>query len=144
MSVCEVGVIPRTTTIVVPSMSTSIGYIEMRTTEVEVVTMWIASIDAEVPISSLPPQWAIEIACCTKCLILPIEKYVSQILITMNPIVSKHIIVCINTQKIVEVNLVCSLILFFVEVKLIRHLICKEQSLLAGLFVTHSICRCDE
>jgi hypothetical protein len=144
MSVNKVCVIPRTTTIVMPSMSASIGYIEMWTTEIEVVTMRIASVDAEVPITSLPPQRAIEIACCTESLILPVEKYISQILITMNPVVCKHIIVCINAQQIVEVHFVCSLILLLIEVKLIRHLICKEQSLLAGLFVTHRISRCDE
>ena len=144
MSMGEICMIPRTTTIVMPAMTASVCNIEMWTTEIEIVTMWIASIDAEMPIASLPPQWTIEIACCTECLILPIEKNISQILITMNPVVSKHIIVCINTQEIVEVNLVCSLILLFIKVKLIRHFICKEQSLLAGLFVTHSICRCEE
>ena len=77
MSVCEVGVIPRATTIVMPSMSASIGYIEMRTTEIEVITMRIACIDAEVPITALPPQWAIEIACCAESLILPVQKYIS-------------------------------------------------------------------
>jgi hypothetical protein len=144
MSVCEVGVIPRATTIVMPSMSASIGYIEMRTTEIVVIAMRIAGIDTEVPVATLPPQWAIEITCSAESLILPVEKDISQIRITMNPIVRKNIVICIYAQKIIEIHLVCSLILLLVKIKLIRHLICKEQSLLAGLFVTHSICRCDE
>jgi hypothetical protein len=144
MSVCEVGVIPRATTIVMPSMSASIGYIEMRTTEIEVITMRIACIDAEVPVATLPPQWAIEIACCAESLILPVEKNISQIHITMNPIVRKNIVICIYTQEIVEIHLICSLILLFIEVKLICHLICKEQSLLASLLVTHCISLCEE
>ena len=144
MSMREISMIPRTTTIVMPAMTSSVCNIEMWTTEIEVVTMWIASVDAKVPIATLPPQWAIEIACCTESLILPVEKNISQVLITMNPVVSKHIIVCINTQEIVKIYLVCSLILLFIKVKLIRHFICKEQSLLASLLVTHSICRCEE
>jgi hypothetical protein len=109
----------------------------MRTTEIEIVTMWIASIDTEVPVTVLPPQWAIEITCCAESLILPVEKDISQIRITMNPIVRKNIVICIYTQEIVEIHLICSLILLFIEVKLICHLICKEQSLLASLLVTH-------
>ena len=70
-----------------PSMSTSIGHIEMRTTEIVVIAMRIAGIDTEVPVTALPPQWAIEITCSTESLILPVEKYISQIRITMNPIV---------------------------------------------------------
>jgi hypothetical protein len=116
----------------------------MRTPEIEVITMRITCIDTEMPVASLPPQWAIEITCCAESLILPVEKYISQIRITMNPIVRKNIVICIYAQKIIEIHLVCSLILLLVKIKLIRHLICKEQSLLASLLVTHCVCRCDE
>jgi hypothetical protein len=37
-----------------PGMSTSIGCIECRTSEVEIVAVWIAGIDAEVPITCAP------------------------------------------------------------------------------------------
>jgi hypothetical protein len=37
-----------------PGMSTSIGCIECRTSEVEIITVWIAGIDAEVPITCAP------------------------------------------------------------------------------------------
>ena len=47
MSMREISMIPRTTTIVMPAMTSSVCNIEMWTTEIEVVTMWIASVDAE-------------------------------------------------------------------------------------------------
>ena len=48
----------------VPGMCAMIGHIEVGTTEVEVVTMWITSIDAEVPVTGLPVEWTIEIGGC--------------------------------------------------------------------------------
>jgi hypothetical protein len=45
----------------VPGMSTTIGGVEYRTTIVEVVTMGIPGIDAEVPETVCPVKWTIEI-----------------------------------------------------------------------------------
>ena len=45
----------------VPSMSTTIGSVKMRTSKVEIVTMRVTEVDSEVPISSLPIEWTIEI-----------------------------------------------------------------------------------
>ena len=38
----------------VPSVASTICGIEMWTSEIEVITVWVAAIDAEVPISCLP------------------------------------------------------------------------------------------
>ena len=48
----------------VPSVGTTIGEIEVRTSEVEVVTVRITGIDAEVPVTGVPVQRAIEIGSC--------------------------------------------------------------------------------
>jgi hypothetical protein len=60
-----------------PSVSTTIGRIEVRATEVEVVTMRITAIDAEVPVTSLPIEWAIEIGCCQISLPLPSKQNIT-------------------------------------------------------------------
>jgi hypothetical protein len=46
--------IPTTTTIHTPAMSTTINGIEMWTAKIEVITMWVASIYTEMPETSLP------------------------------------------------------------------------------------------
>ena len=52
--VIPVSVVVSMTAMSVPGVSTTIGGIEVWTPEVEVVTMRIAAIDAEVPVTSLP------------------------------------------------------------------------------------------
>ena len=56
-----------------PSMSTTIAGIEHGTSEVEVVTVWIAGIDAKMPEPVTPIEWTIEIGGCTKGTPLPVE-----------------------------------------------------------------------
>ena len=56
-----------------PGMSATIGGIESRTPEEEVVAVRIAGIDAEVPVACLPVEWTIEIGGCYKGVPLPLE-----------------------------------------------------------------------
>jgi len=56
-----------------PSMSTTIAGIEHGTSEVEVVTVWIAGVDAKMPETVTPVEWAIEVAGSTECAPLPIQ-----------------------------------------------------------------------
>jgi hypothetical protein len=72
-------------------MSATIGVPEMWTTEVEVSTMGIAGIDAEVPVASVPIERTVEIACCTEGIVLPVEQDIAQVKITANPIVSVEV-----------------------------------------------------
>ena len=60
-----------------PRMSATIGDIEVRTSEVEVVAMRIAGIDAEVPVAGLPVEGAIEIGGCQEGVPLPVEKNIT-------------------------------------------------------------------
>ena len=58
----------------VPGMGTTIGDIEVRTSEVEIVTVRITGIDAEVPVTSVPVQRTIEIRGCNEGIPLPVEQ----------------------------------------------------------------------
>ena len=59
--VVPVSVVVTTSAMDVPSMPTTVGCIEVRTTEVEEVTMWIYAIYSKVPITCLPIKWTVEI-----------------------------------------------------------------------------------
>jgi hypothetical protein len=120
-----------------PGMSATIGGIEVRTSEVEVITMRIAGVDAEVPVASLPIKGTVEIAGCNKGIPLPVEEDITQIEVATLPVDAKHIGATCHTHQIVEVDLVTSLVLLVAEVELIGHLIGQEQSLVAGLLETH-------
>jgi hypothetical protein len=76
----------------VPSMSTTICSIEVRTSEVEEVTMWIYAVDAKVPVSSLPIQWAIEVRSSNVSIPLPIKQDIAQIEISALPICAEYIV----------------------------------------------------
>ena len=122
-------------------MSTSIGGIEMWASEVEVVTPRVVAIDAEVPIACLPVEWAIEIGGCDECVPLPVEQNVAQIEVTALPIGTKHVVTPCYTHQIVEIDFVCSFVLFVCQVQLIRHLVGEKQGLVAGLLIAHGVCR---
>ena len=127
-------------------MSTAIAGVEHRTTEVEVVTMWIASINAEVPETITPVEWTIEIGSCAECLPLPIQQNIAQVQVTTLPVVAIDIVITRHTHQVahqvVEVDFIGSLILLVRQVQLVSHLVCQEQSLVACLLVAHCLARC--
>jgi len=120
-----------------PRMSATIGDIEVRTSEVEVVAMRIAGIDAEVPVAGLPVEGAIEIGGCQEGVPLPVEKNITQVKVTTLPVNTEYIVATSHTHQIVEIDLIASLVLLVGEVELIGHLIGQEQSLVTGLLETH-------
>ena len=72
--VVAVSVIVSMSTVTMPGMTTAIGEIEVRTSEVEIVTMRVAEIDAEVPVACLPVEGTVEIAGGHKGVPLPVVK----------------------------------------------------------------------
>ena len=80
------SVIIAMTTVHPPAVSTMIGQVEMRASEVEEGTVRIAGIDAEVPVTCLPVEWTVEIGCCTVCTVLPVEEDIAQVEVTTSPI----------------------------------------------------------
>lgn len=105
--------------------------------EVEVVAMRIASIDSEVPNTSVEVERAVEVSRIAEHTILPVEEHIAEVEITPTPVVAVQILVGVDTEQIIEVNLVSCLILVVGEVQLISHLISEEQSLFACLTVAH-------
>ena len=135
--VLAVAIVVTTISMNIPGMSATIGGIEVWTSEVEVVTVRIAGIDAEVPVACLPVEGTVEIAGCNKGIPLPVEKDIAQIEVATLPIYTEYIVAARHTHQIVEVDFVTSLIVLVGEVELIGHLISQEQGLVAGLLVTH-------
>jgi hypothetical protein len=135
--VLSMTIVVTTTSMNVPGMSATIGGIEVRTSEVEVVTMRIAGIDAEMPIACFPVEGTVEIAGCDKGIPLPVHKDITQIEVATLPIDAKHVSATSHTHQIVEVDFITSLVLLFGEVELIGHLISQEQGLSTGLLETH-------
>ena len=133
------AMIPTPATIHPPTVTAAIDIPEVWTAEVEVVTMWIAGVDAEMPVASLPVQWAIEISGCQVGLILPVEQYVTQVEVALCPIHTIKVCLGVYAHQVVEVNFVCCLILLFGKIELIGHLVGQEQGLLTGLLITHCI-----
>ena len=109
--------------------------------EEEIVAVWVAGVDTEVPVAGIPVERTVEIGCSNVCAILPVKQYVAQVEVALTPVVTVEVVVCIDTHEVVEVYLVGSLILCIAEIKFIRHLVGEEQSLLACLFVAHGFCR---
>jgi len=120
-----------------PGMAATIGGIEVRTSEVEVVTVRIAGIDAEVPVACLPVEGTVEITGCNIGAPLPVEKDITQIEVAALPIDAKHIGATCHSHQIIEVDFITCLILLIGEVEFIGHFISQEQSLVAGLLITH-------
>ena len=134
-----VAVVIAVSAVHVPGMAATIGGIEVRTSEVEIVTIRIAGIDAEVPVACLPVERAVEIAGGDECLPLPIEEDITQVEVTTLPIGAEHVVAASHTHEVVEIDLVGGLILLVGEVELVGHLVGQEQSLIAGLLETHCV-----
>ena len=141
MEVVTMAVIVAVSAYSVPGVCTMIGVIEVRTSEVEVVTVCVAGIDAEVPVAGVPVQRTIEIGCCDEGIPLPVEQDIAQIEITALPVGSIHIVTAGDTHQIVEVDLIGCLVLFVCEIQLISHLVSQKQGLVAGLLIAHCVCR---
>lgn len=124
----------------VPGMGATIGGIEVWTTEVEIVAVRVAGIDTEVPVACVPVERTIEVGGCDESIPLPVEEDITQVEIATLPVGSEHIVTPGNTHQIVKVDLVGGLVLLVCQIQLIGHLVGQEQSLVAGLLVTHCIC----
>ena len=138
--VCEVtSVIPTSAAVHSPTVTASVYGIEVRTSEVEVVAVGIAGVDAEVPVASVPIERTVEIGGCQIGAVLPVEQDITQVEVALCPVDSVEICLSVHAHQIVEVDLVCSLVLLLGEVQFIGHFVGEEQGLLASLLVTHCV-----
>jgi hypothetical protein len=140
--VVTTAVIPSMPTYTMPGMSSTIAGVEYRTTVVEVVTVRIAGVDAEVPEAVCPVEGAIEIGGGTESTQLPVEQDIAQVEVTTLPVGSVYVVITGDTHQVVEIDLISSLILLFCQVQLVSHLVREEKSLVASLLVAHCLARC--
>ena len=99
------------TTIEVPAVASTVGGIEVWTSEIEVVAMRIAGIDAEVPVACIPVERTVEIGGGTESIPLPGVENIVQVEVAALPVDTEHIVDSGHTHQVVEVDLVGSLIL---------------------------------
>jgi hypothetical protein len=123
------------TTVHVPAVTTTIGCVEVGTTEVEEVTVWIVDIYSEVPVTGFPVQGTEEICGCTIQIPLPSVEDILQIHVATLPAGAINIVATGYTHQVVQVYLVGGFILLVGEVQLISHFIGQEKSLGACTFV---------
>ena len=121
-------------------MTTIVGDIDIRATKEEVVTMRIARVDAEVPVTAVPVKRTIEIGCVNIGAVLPVKQHIAQVEITLTPIDTIEVIIRVDAHQVIEIDLVGSLILRIRQVELVSHLVGQEQSLLACLLITPGRC----
>ena len=133
------SVVPAASTIHSPAVATTIDGIEVGRAEIEVGAMGVACIDAEVPVACVPIERTVEVGGFNESTILPVEQDIAEVEVTTFPIDAVKVGLRVDIHQIVEVDLVGSLVLFLGQVELIRHLVGKEESLLASLFVTHGV-----
>lgn len=121
-----------------PAVTATVADVEVWAAKIEIVAARVSGIDAEVPISSPPIKWAIEICGIDIRAILPVEQDVAQVEISLCPIDAIKVVIVIDTHQIVEVDLVCSLILVVGQVEFVCHLVGEEQGTLPSLHVAHA------
>ena len=139
--VAVASVIVAAATVQVPAMATTVGGIEVGPSEVEVVTVGIAGVDAEVPVAGFPVERTVEIGSGTEGIPLPAVEDVTQVEVAALPVGAEHVVVACHSHQVVEVYLVGSLVLGVRQVQLVSHLVGQEQGLVAGLLVAHCTCR---
>lgn len=109
---------------VVPS---SIYRIAVRTCPVVVATVGIASVDRVVPSSASPSQRTVEVVQPHVAVPLVSAEHVPEVGVAAAPPASVEVALVVHAEQVVEVDFVCQLILFVVEVELVCHLVGEEQ-----------------
>lgn len=82
-------------------MSATIVDDECRRTEVIEVTTWITGVDSEVPITTVPVKWTIEIEGVEVTVVLPVEQDITQILIPLSPVCAVKVIIVVYAHQII-------------------------------------------
>lgn len=105
-------------------MSAAVSYVEVRTSEVEVITIGIACVDAKMPVACVPIDGAIEIIGSKISTILPVEQNITQVEITAFPVNTVYVVHIGQTHQVVQIDFVGGLILLVGQVQFIGHLVC--------------------
>lgn len=82
-------------------MSSAVFNVERRTSEVEVVAVRVAGVDAEVPEASRPVYGPVEISGVTERAVLPVEEDVAQVEVAVAPVCAIEVVYRVDSQQIV-------------------------------------------
>lgn len=105
------------------------------------VTYAVVTIDGEMPGTTIPRYRIQEVICCGKDGPLPVEEDVAKVGIAICQVVAiNEVILCGETEQVVEVDFVAVIVLLIVQVKLVCHLVRDETGFFASAFVTHGVC----
>ena len=139
-SAISTSAVPASSSIPVPAVSASVYGVEVRASEEEVVSARVSCVDGEMPVASVPVEWAIEVSGSQEGSVLPVEENVAQVGVALSPVCSIQVVVSVYPHEVIQVHFVCSLILVVGKIQLVCHLIGQKESLLASLLVTHGRC----
>lgn len=78
--------IPASASVHSPAVSSSVGSIEVRAAEEEVVSARIAGVDAKVEVACVPVERTIEVRGVEISLILPVQQDVAQVHVALSPV----------------------------------------------------------
>lgn len=95
----------------------------------------------EIPCRAYPTDGAVEVIECHIKVVLPTVQNVAHVGVAILPVIPVNVVHGVDAEQIVQVNLISTVVLVGRKVELIGHLVGKEQSFLAGSFVTQGIRR---
>ena len=120
------SVIPTSSAVHAPTVSSTINVPEVRASEIEVVTIGVAGVDAEVPVTGFPVEGAIEVGGCNIHVVLPVEQDVTQVEVALCPVGTIEVGLRVDAHQVVEIHFVGGLVLLLGEVQFVRHLVGEE------------------
>ena len=121
---------------IVAAVTATIGNPHAGTAEVKIVAIVIA-IDREEPAACPPHDGTEEIVRCKQQAVLPVVQDAAEIVDSVVVIDTIKVGRRVDTEEVVEVDLVGIVILLVVEVEFIRHLVRQVESLGLSTFETH-------
>ena len=110
-SAISTSAVPASSSVHVPAVSASVYGVEVRASEEEVVSARVSCVDGEMPVASVPVEWAIEVSGSQEGSVLPVEENVAQVGVALSPVCSIQVVVSVYPHEVIQVHFVCSLIL---------------------------------
>ena len=108
-------------------------------TAIVVVATIVVTVDGEVPASSTPNDRTKEVVGCHQQAVLPVVQDAAEVVQAIAVVAAVEVGRRIDTQEVVEVDLVGVVILLVVEIELVGHLVRQVESLCLCTFKTHCV-----
>lgn len=118
--------------------TTSIGDIDPWTGIVETRPV-VVGIDGKQPRSCMPGHRTVEIGNADIAVVLPTVQHHPQLSVARVPPIAQHVVSPVDTQQIVEIDLIHSLVLLWRKVQFVGHLVAQEECLFPGCAIAHGV-----